>query len=341
MNARLASVSALLCLGLLQNATAQQALTNKDIWASPLFSAEFVGGLASMKDGLHYSVLEEDGGQAAINQYAYRTGAKVATLVKASELVPAGAKEPIEIEGYSFSGDEKKLMIETGSEPIYRYSYFAYNYVFDRASKKLVPLSDVSKPKQRLATFSPDGSKAAFVRDNNLYVVDLGTMAETQITTDGEWNKVLNGATDWVYEEEFTLVQGYAWSPDGSKLMYMRSDESGVKEFDLTLYKNQLYPSEYRFKYPKAGEDNSAVSLHIRDLSGGLTYSIPLGTEETDIYVPRLGFTPKGEPWFMRMNRLQNEKVICTVKMPPPGTKARPLPTEVYKETSKTYVEVT
>ena len=341
MNARLASVSALLCLGLLHHATAQQALTNKDIWASPLFSAEHVGGLASMKDGLHYTVLEEEGGEAMINQYAYRTGNRVATLVKAGELVSSGGKEPIGIEGYSFSGDEKKLMFETESEPIYRYSSFAYNYVFDRASKKLVPLSDVKKAKQRLATFSPDGSKAAFVRDNNLFVVDLATMKEEQITTDGEWNKVLNGATDWVYEEEFTLVQGYAWSPDGSKLLYLRSDESGVKEFDLTLYKNQLYPSEYRFKYPKAGEDNSRISLHLRDLSGGLTYSIPLGTEETDIYIARLGFTPKGEPWFMRLNRLQNEKVLCTVKLPPPGTKARPVPTEIYKETSPTYIEVT
>ena len=189
------------------------------------------------------------------------------------------------MDGYSFSGDEKKMMIETGSEPIYRHSYFAYNYVFDRASKKLVPLSDITKAKQRLATFSPDGSKAAFVRDNNLFVVDLGTMKEEQITNDGEWNKVLNGATDWVYEEEFTLVQGYAWSPDGSKLLYLRSDESGVKEFDLTLYKNQLYPSEYRFKYPKAGEANSSISLHVRDLAAGLKNYLPnTGNQVKSVY---------------------------------------------------------
>lgn len=341
MNTRIALLSAGLCLGIARIAGAQQALTNKDIWGSPLFSAEYVGGLASMKDGLHYTVLEEEAGALAINQYAYRTGNKVATLVKPAELVPAGSKEPVEMDGYSFSGDEKKMMIETGHEQLYRYSYFAHNYVFDRASKKLEPLSDTKKAKQRLATFSPDGSKAAFVRDNNLFVVDLATMAETAITTDGEWNKVLNGATDWVYEEEFTLVQGYAWSPDGSKLLYLRTDESGVREFDLTYYKNQLYPSEYRFKYPKAGEANSSISLHVRDLVGGLTYNVPLGTEETDIYIARLGFTPKGEPWFMRLNRLQNEKVICTVKLPPPGTKARPVPTEIYKESNKTYVEVT
>ncbi|MCB9184224.1 MAG: S9 family peptidase [Flavobacteriales bacterium] len=320
---------------------AQGTLTNQDIWASPLFSAEMVGGLASMKDGLHYTSLEEDAGETVINQYAYRTGDKVATLVQAGQLVPAGGKEPVEMDGYSFSGDEQRIMIETGSEPIYRHSYYAMNYVFDRSSKKLVPLSDPKKAKQRLATFSPDGSKAAFVRDNNLYVVTLADMVEKAITTDGEWNKVINGATDWVYEEEFTLVQGYAWSPDGSKIMYLRSDESAVKEFDLTYYKKQLYPSEYRFKYPKAGEANSVVSVHVHDLTSGLDYNVPLGTEDTDIYIPRLGFTPKGEPWFMRMNRLQNEKVILTVKMPPTGTKMRAQSTEVYRETSKTYIEVT
>ena len=328
---------------------ATKELTNREIWASGTFSAETVGGLASMKDGLHYTALEEEAGEAAINQYAYRTGEKVATLVRASQLVPAGGKDPVEMDGYSFSGDEKKMMIETGSEPIYRHSYFAYNYVFDRASKKLVPLSDITKAKQRLATFSPDGSMAAFVRDNNLYVVDLATMIETQITTDGAWNKVINGAVDWVCEEEFSYTQGYAWSPDGTKVLYMRSDESAVPEFDLTYYKNQLYPSEYRFKYPKAGEVNSTVSLHVHDLSGGLTYSVPLGTDESvtvgeakqDIYIPRLGFTPSGAPWFMRMNRLQNEKLIYTVKLPPSGTKARPVPSEVYRETSTTYIEVT
>ncbi|MBX2971910.1 MAG: S9 family peptidase [Flavobacteriales bacterium] len=322
-------------------AEAQKQLTIRDIWASPLFSAEYVSGLASMNDGLHYTVLDETDNGLAVDQYAYRTGQKVRTLVDGATLIPEGGKEPISIEGYSFSGDEKKLMIETAMEPIYRYSYFAHNYVYDRASKKLVPLSDPNKAKQRLATFSPDGSKAAFVRDNDLYVVELATMKETRVTTDGEWNKVLNGATDWVYEEEFTLVQGYAWSPDGNKLLFLRSDESAVKEFDMTYYKDQLYPSEYRFKYPKAGEVNSAVSLKLYDLASGLTYALPIGTGDRDIYIPRLGFTPNGSAWFMRMNRLQNEKVILTVPMPAHGTKALPIPTEIYRETSSTYVEVT
>ncbi|MBK7382832.1 MAG: S9 family peptidase [Flavobacteriales bacterium] len=321
-----------------KTARAPGELTNKDIWASPLFSAESVGGLASMNDGLHYTVQEDDGGETVVNQYAYRTGEKVATLVRAKELVPAGSKEPVEMDGYSFSGDEKKMMIETGSEPIYRYSYYAYNHVFDRASKKLVPLADVKKAKQRLATFSPDGSMAAFVRDNNLFVVDLATMTETAVTTDGEWNKVLNGATDWVYEEEFTLVQGYAWSPDGKKLLYLRSDESKVKEFDLILYKEQLYPGEYRFKYPKAGEENSKVQLFVYEIPTKNTRAIPLGADG-DIYVARLGWRTNDVLWFMRLNRLQNEKTIASVNLA--ERSVPPVVNTLYQEKSKTYVEVT
>lgn len=322
-------------------ANAQKELTNRDIWASPQFSAQYVGGLASMNDGQHYTSFEEENGAPVIAQYAYRTGDKVATLVYAKDLVPAGAKGAVEMEGYSFSGDEKKLMIEIAHEPIYRYSYFAHNHVYDRAAKKLVPLSDVTKAKQRLATFSPDGARAAFVRDNDIYTVELASMKETRVTTDGAWNKVLNGATDWVYEEEFALVQGYAWSPKGDKLLFLRSDESAVKEFDLTFYKDQLYPSEYRFKYPKVGEVNSTVSLHVYDITSGTTATLPLGTDEQDIYIPRLGFTPKGAAWFMRMNRLQNEKVILTVDLPPAGAMAKLTTKEICRETSKTYVEVT
>ena len=330
-----------MALALSLNLSAQKQLTNREIWYTPTFSAEGVGGLASMKDGLHYTSMEEEAGEPVVNQYAYRTGTKVATLLHGGALVVPGSKDPLEMDGYSFSGDEKKMMVETGSDPIYRYSYFAYNYVFDRASKKVVALSDVTKSKQRLATFSPDGSRAAFVRDNNLFIVDLATMKETQVTNDGLWNKVLNGATDWVYEEEFALVQGYQWNPDGSKLLFLRSDESNVPEFDLTKYEGSLYPSEYRFKYPKAGETNSTISLHVYDIQSATTATLPLGTDEKDIYIPRLGFTPKGAAWFMRMNRLQNEKVIVTVALPPAGAMAKLTAQVIYRETSKTYVDVT
>jgi dipeptidyl-peptidase-4 len=316
--------------------SAQKQLTNRDIWYSPVFSGDFVGGLASMNDGQHYTSLEEEGGKLVINRYAYRTGNKVETLVKGSELVPSGSKMPVDMEEYSFSGDERKLMIGTEGEALYRYSSFARNYVFDRTSRKLVPLSDPSGPKQRLATFSPDGSKAAFVRENDLYVVDLGTMKETRITSDGAWNKVINGATDWVYEEEFALVQGYAWSPGGTKILFLRSEESAVKEFFIPMYQDNLYPEEQRFKYPKAGEVNSIVSLLVYDIASGTTRTIPTTME----YIPRLGWTSSDDVlWFMRMDRLQRTKEIATVDLTQRSTD--PIPTVVYKETSDTYVEVT
>jgi len=315
---------------------AQKELTNRDIWFSPVFSAENVGGLESMNDGEHYTVLEADGQDAVINRYAYRSGTVVETLVRSSELIPAGSKAPVEMEGYSFSGDERKLMIETEGEPLYRYSSFAHNYIFDRNSRKLVPLSALEGPKQRLATFSPDGSKAAFVRENDLYIVDLATMQETRLTSDGEWNSVINGATDWVYEEEFALVQGYAWSPKGSKLLFLRSEEIRVKEFFIPMYEGNLYPAEQRFKYPKAGEENSVVSLHVYDIATATTRTIPHAAE----YIPRLGWTASDDVlWFMRMDRLQRSKEIATVDLT--QRSVEPIPTVVYKETSDTYVEVT
>ncbi len=336
MHFRNALVAAGSLLLLSTTLSAQKELTNRDIWASPLFSAEYVGGLASMNDGEHYTTLESEEDGPVINRYAYRSGDKVDQVLKGNELVPPGSRGPVEMDGYSFSGDERKMMIETGSESLYRYSYYAHHYVFDRDSRKLVPLTDVNGPKQRLATFSPDGKSAAFVRNNDLYVVDLGSMKETRVTNDGEWNKVLNGATDWVYEEEFKLVQGYAWSPKGSKIVFLRSDESAVKEFYIPMYKGNLYPEEQRFKYPKAGEVNSVVSLHVYDIASGSTTRIPHGME----YIARLGFTADDDVlWFMRMDRLQQTKEICTVNLRERAVP--PVPNVVYRETSKTYVEVT
>ncbi|MBK9059277.1 MAG: DPP IV N-terminal domain-containing protein [Flavobacteriales bacterium] len=230
---------------------AQKDLTNQAIWYSNTFSGDGLSSLISMQDGTHYSTLEAGEAGAEVNAYDYRTGEKTQTILRGQDLILPGSSKPLDMEDYAFSGDERKMMVRTDMELLYRYSYYAYNYVYDRATKTVKPLTDPGKSKQRLATFSPDGSHAAFMRDNNLFTVDLATMQETPITMDGEWNKVLNGAPDWVYEEEFEFTQGYEWSPDGTKILYLRSDESAVKEYDLALYKEQLYPSEYSFKYPK------------------------------------------------------------------------------------------
>ncbi len=317
---------------------AQKVLTNEAIWYSNTFSSDRIQGLLSMQDGQHYTAVDDDGGEAAVNIYEYRSGKPTGTVLKSSDLVPAGSETPLEMDDYEFSGDEQKVMVRTAMEPLYRHSYYAYNYVYFRANKTVKPLSDTGKDKQRVATFSPDGTHAAFMRNNNLFVVDLATMKETAITTDGEWNKVINGAPDWVYEEEFEFTQGYAWSPDGTKILYLRSDESAVKEYDLTYFRGQLYPSEYSFKYPKAGEANSKVSLHVYNLATNGIATVPLGTAETDIYLPRFGFTNANTLWFMRMNRLQNEKLIYTCDAATASDASLKL---IYKETSPTYIEVT
>lgn len=120
------------------------------------------------------------------------------------------------------------------------------------------------------ATLSPDNDKAAFVKENNLYLVELATNKLTQITTDGAWNKVINGAADWVYEEEFSMAQAFKWSPDGKKIAFLRFDETQVPEFNMQTW-GPLYPQDYKFKYPKAGEKNALVSIHVYDLSSGKT----------------------------------------------------------------------
>jgi dipeptidyl-peptidase-4 len=332
------------CLALLGLLTlhaihAQKALTNRDIWYSNTFSGDRFSGLLSRKDGEHYTAMEQGDGGTAVNSYAYRSGEKTGTLFHSTDLKLPGASSPIEMDDYALSGDERRVLITTATEPLYRHSFYAYNYVYDLGTKALRPLGDTARSKQRLASISPDGTHAAFVRDNDLYTVDLADMKEIAITTDGEWNKVLNGAPDWVYEEEFSFAQAYSWSPDGKKILYLRSDESAVKEFSLTEYHHQLYPQEYRFKYPKAGEANSMVSLHVHDLATGSNSTVPLGTAETDIYLPRFGFTAAGAVWFMRLNRLQNQKLIYAVDASDP--KAAGEPKLIYKETSPTYIEVT
>ncbi|MEO8067636.1 MAG: DPP IV N-terminal domain-containing protein [Flavobacteriales bacterium] len=321
---------------------AQKQITNKDIWTTPLFSSKGVFGLQSMNDGVHYTTTGKKDGATELYQCKYATGDTVAVLFNSKALVPPGSKEPLLVEGYDFSGDEKMLMISTGMESIYRYSYYAYNYVYDRATKTVKPLSDVSKPKQRLATFSPDGSHAAFVRENDLFVVELATMKEQRITIDGKWNSIINGATDWVYEEEFALVQGYQWSPEGTKILFLKTDESNVPEWNVDTYANNLYPKEHRYKYPKAGETNSTVQLEVYDLRNTSTTAIPMG-DVPDPYIPRFGWTGNDDVlWYMRMNRLQNEKVISTVAVPLLRAVQLPLkPRVIYTETSKTYVEVT
>lgn len=334
-----------LCLAFLfltVNAQESKKLSNESIWYSATFSSDYVGGLNSMNDGEHYTVLEMEDGKQLINKYAYKDGSKVATLLSNAALIPAKGQEPITISSYSFNADETKIVIATDEESIYRRSRQAYFYVYDMKGKRFRPLTDHLKGKQRLATISPDGNRAAFMRNNNLFMVDLSSMEETQITFDGVNNRIINGGTDWVYEEEFALTKGFEWSPNSDQIAYLRFDETQVREFSMPMYKGSLYPQEYRYKYPKAGETNSEVELHVYHLQGAIDEKIPV-SNEAEYYIPRFGWTNENDVlWFMTMNRLQNTKTIKTVELAALRQVQTPLrPKTIYNEESDTYIEVT
>ncbi|HEY1040184.1 MAG TPA: DPP IV N-terminal domain-containing protein, partial [Bacteroidia bacterium] len=310
-------------------AFAQKAqVTVEDIWKKYTFFPGAFGGFNSMKDGISYSEMEENGD---INKYEFKTGKLLGNIVKANELVPEGSTAAIKAGDYYFSDDESKIIFPMDAEHIYRHSATATNYVFDLKTRKLKNLSD--KGKQMFATIAPVGNKVAFVRDNNLFVKDLDKNTETQLTNDGEYNKIKNGWADWVYEEEFSKPEAFEWNANGTKIAYIKFDESKVKEYEMAMYEG-LYPAQYKFKYPKTGEANSVVSVYIYDLASGKTTPVDIGTE-TDIYIPRIIWTTDANVLSVqRMNRLQNKVELLFADASNGSTKV------ILKEEAKTYIDI-
>jgi dipeptidyl-peptidase-4 len=285
--------------------TEKRDITLEDIWVKGTFRAKGVSGLNSMKDGQHYTAYDKTQGKEGLAKYEYKTGTKTDMVFLNSELLMTGTTKPITVDDYRFSPDEHKILISSETEQIYRHSTLEENYILDLNDKKIKRLSTGGK--QRYATFSPDGSKVAFMRDNNLFITDLTSGKEEQITPDGAFNKIINGGTDWVYEEEFSFDRAFFWSPDGKKIAFYRFDESEVREFSMNEYHDSLYPTEYRFKYPKAGEKNSDVSILMYDLASGSTKKMDIGTEK-DQYIPRIAWTADANTLCItRLNRLQNK----------------------------------
>ena len=295
-------ISFLLFLCVFSVGAQQKEITLEDIWQGT-FRGESMNSLNSMK-GNYYSLLNynRSTGKTSVDQYNYKTLEKVKTIVDSEELSLDG------FSSYSFDENESKILLGTEIQSIYRRSTKGVFYVYELESKKL---QKIDEQKIQEPTFSPDGSRVAFVKNNNLFVKDLESNALYQITTDGAFNQIINGIADWVYEEEFSIVRLFQWNSDGSKLAFLRFDEEDVPEFSMDIYGNGLYPSQQEFKYPKAGESNSKVSLWLHDFKKKSTNSIALGDYE---YIPRLQFSNKtSELIVTTLNRHQNDLKLWSI----------------------------
>ncbi len=310
--------------------TEKKDVTLRDIWTTHSLSPKTIHGIVSLNNGKQYTEIKN----GSIVVYDYRTGDSVYTLVNGKELIPEGEKTPIHIGNFSVNKDETEFIFPTQTKKIYRHSRISYDYIWNIKTKKLTPLSD--KGKQRLADFSPDGTKVAFVRDNNIFLKNLKTGKEKQITFDGKKNNIINGTCDWVYEEEFSFTKAFFWSPDGKKIAFYHFNESKVKQYTLTFYhKGNPYPEEYTYKYPVAGENNSIVQIYTYDLATGKTVKMDVGTN-TDQYIPRIKWTTHPNQLAIeRLNRLQNHLDILLADASTGKTKI------IYSETNKYYIDIT
>ncbi len=296
-----------------------------DIFSKNLFRAETVPGFKSMRDGHFYNETNDRG----LLKKDFITGETRDTLVFAAE-VKDEKGNLLSLSDYQWSSDEKQLLIFKDRENIYRRSTKAITYAYNIQAKKSVKIDD---EKIMHTTFSPDAGKVAFVKNNDLFYKDLQTNKTTRITTDGKWNNIVNGNSDWVYEEEFSLSKAFQWSPKGTYLAYYKFNESKVPEFSMSMYKD-LYPNIYSYKYPKAGDVNSVLQIHTYNINTAIDVTMNIG-KETDIYIPRIKWTKDenrlGIAW---MNRLQNNLRWLVADAASGATST------LYEETNKYYIEM-
>jgi len=317
------------CLFLFTATSQTDSFSLNQIWDGS-FRTQGLTALHSMKNGQQYSVLNFDRstGSTSIDLYDYITFSKVKVIAtsKTMEAIPY-------FTNYTFSANESKLILETNTESIFRYSVLGNYYVYDIYLEKL---DLISEHKIQEPTFSPDGTKVAYGLNNNLYVKDLISGDTKQITFDGEKNRIINGITDWVYEEEFAFVRAFEWNASSDRIAFIRFDETEVPEFSMDVYGTDLYQTQNVFKYPKAGEKNAIVSLHFYDLNTDKTATVPLSTSYNDFYIPRIKWTNDANVLSAQyMNRHQNKLDLWLIN---PETEDANL---VLSETDDAYVDVT
>jgi len=283
-----------------------------------------------MNNGQQYSVLNFDRAtrSTSIDLYDYKTLSKVKTIAssKTMDAIPY-------FSNYIFSEDERKVILETNTEPIYRHSVLGHYYVYDVNSESL---EMISEDKIQEPTFSPDGTKVAYGHNNNVFIKDLLSGITKQITFDGEKNKIINGITDWVYEEEFAFVRAFEWNASSDTIAFIRFDETQVPEFSMDIYGTDLYQTQEVFKYPKAGEKNAIVSLHFYDLNSENTSTVSLSKKYQDFYIPRIKWT--NDPNILSAQFLNRHQNTLDLWMINPRSNQSNL---VLSEHDEAYVDVT
>lgn len=317
----------LIVTGFLTTTLAQKKTVSVEEIYGGEFRTEGLDVLRSLNNGKEYTVLNYDrsNGNTSIDKYDYDTLEKTGTIISSADLP--------EIQGFSsyeFSSDESKILLATQVEPIFRRSTLGVFYLYEIATKSLIQIADTKIQEPLL---SPNGSQVAYVAENNLYLFEVVSGKTSRVTTDGVRNRIINGVTDWVYEEEFAFVRAFAWNANGSKIAFLRFDETNVPEFSMDVYGEGLYPWPYVFKYPKAGEENAKVTLHMFDVASGETKKVDLGDA---YYIPRMQWMNHPDKLSVQtLNRHQNRLKLHTVNAKDNSV------TLLMEETDDAYVDVT
>jgi len=305
-------------------------ITLDDIWNNGTFRTQRLDALHSMNNGQQYSVLNFDRktGTTAIDIYDYKTLKKVKTLVNSEKL--DGVRN---FSDYKFSDDETQVLLATNEESIFRRSTLGNYYVFNTETNALISVAD---EKIQEPTFSPNGKMVAYGLNNNLYIKNLESGKTKQFTSDGVKNEIINGITDWVYEEEFGFVRAFEWNKSSDKIAFIRFDETNVPEFSMDVYGQKLYQKQTVFKYPKAGEKNAIVSLHVYNLKKNTLEEVKVGKTYNDFYIPRIKWSNAPDMLSAHyMNRHQNELDLWMI-----DTKENKAYL-VIEEKDKAYIDVT
>ncbi|SHF87326.1 dipeptidyl-peptidase-4 [Flavobacterium segetis] len=322
---RIITVFLFLCLSVV----GQQKITIEQIY-NGTFRTKGMDELQSLKNTNQYTVLNADrqSRSMSIDLYDFATLKKVTTLIDTKSFPTLSNG----IDSYTFDASEKMILLACNTNQIFRRSFTADYYLYNISTKELMKPFDfqVQEP-----TFSPDGKKIAYAKGNNLFVYDLSSKKSNAITTDGKKNSVINGITDWVYEEEFAFVKAFDWSADSKKVAYIRFDESEVPEFSMSMFGKDLYPTVQTFKYPKAGEKNAIVSLHVYDVIADAVKNIDL-SKYNDFYIARMKWTSDASTLSAQvLNRHQDNLDLIFIDGNTGAVKV------VLNEKDKAYVDVT